>query len=154
MKSRPSHIHQPTLGFLVHEVARLMKRRFEEEARAQGITLPQWRALTQIANGDGVSQRALADAIDADPMTVSGILDRLEKRGLIHRHPDPTDSRVKLARMTPDGETMFQTARKVGQDMHDLAIAELSTAELELLQAGLEKVRRSLSGPSTEPEEI
>ena len=37
---------QAPLGYLIHEVARLLKRRFEDEAKTHGITLPQWRSLT------------------------------------------------------------------------------------------------------------
>src|SRR4051812_47204216 len=83
------------VGFLVHEVARLFRRRFEDEARAHGVTLPQWRALVEIYKNDGVSQVSLAGSVDTDPMTMSGILDRLEKRGLIERYADPNDSRAK-----------------------------------------------------------
>ena len=45
MKSNLSYKHQAPMGYLIHEVARLMKRRFEEEAKMHGITLPQWRVL-------------------------------------------------------------------------------------------------------------
>ena len=95
-----------SVGFLVHEVARLLKRRFEDEARIHGVTLPQWRALAEISNSEGISQVSLANAVDTDPMTMSGILDRLEKRGLIERFVDPNDSRAKLARMTAEGEPL------------------------------------------------
>src|SRR5215467_11928088 len=97
---KPTFKREGSIGFLVHEVARLMKRRFEDEARVHGVTLPQWRALAEIAQSGGISQVALASCIDTDPMTLSGILDRLEKRGLIERYADPNDSRAKLARMT------------------------------------------------------
>ena len=96
----PDLEREKSIGFLVHEVARLFRRRFEEEARVHGITLPQWRALAEIYKNQGISQVALAGCIDSDPMTLSGILVRLEKRGLVERYPDPNDSRAKLARLT------------------------------------------------------
>lgn len=141
------------LGYLVHEVARLIKRRFEEEAKSHDITLPQWRALAQVATHDCISQRELADQIDADPMTVSGILDRLEKRGLVERYADPSDSRAKLARLTPAGEELFHTARKVGLAMYENAVAGLSPSEREVLKIGLEKMRANLISQPAELEE-
>ena len=93
---------EPSVTYLIHEVARIMKRRFEEQARAHGLTLPQWRAMAEIYKQDGISQVALAGCIDTDPMTLSGVLDRLDKRGLIERYTDPNDSRAKLARLTPE----------------------------------------------------
>lgn len=154
MKPKSILRHQAPLGYLVHEVARLMKRRFEEEARSHGLTLPQWRALSQVATHDCITQREIADSMDADPMTVSGILDRLEKRGLIERYADPSDSRAKLARLTPAGEELFQTARNFGLAMYQSAIAGLSAGEREALQAGLEKMRANLSGQPAELEEV
>ncbi len=138
--------HHAPLGYLIHEVARLLKRRFEEEAKTHGITLPQWKALAQIALEGNITQRALADAIDADPMTMSGILDRLEKRCLIDRFPDPKDSRAKLARLTAEGELMFQKAREVGLAMYEAATFGLSEAELETMKSALGKMRDNLSG--------
>jgi len=145
---------QAPLGYLIHEVARLLKRRFEEEARSHGITLAQWRALAQIALQEGITQRALADAIDADPMTVSGILDRLDKRGLIDRFPDPSDSRAKLARLTPAGEELFRLARTVGLAMYETATRGLTPEEREVMQSALCKMRDNLSGQPAELEEV
>lgn len=153
MKPKSILKHQAPIGYLVHEVARLIKRRFEEEAKTHGITLAQWRALAQVATHDCISQRELAEQIDADPMTVSGVLDRLEKRGLIERYPDPSDSRAKLARLTPAGEALFQTARKVGLAMYENAVADLTAEEKLALQTGLEKMRDNLSGHTAELEE-
>jgi DNA-binding MarR family transcriptional regulator len=142
------------LGYLVHEVARLLKRRFEDEARGHGLTLPQWRALAQIAKSDCISQVSLAATLDADPMTTSGILDRLEKRGLITREADPTDSRVKLARLTEEGHALFIVARSFGQTMYEAALAGVSPDERRSVEAALEKIRENLSRQNAEPEEI
>lgn len=152
--SDPDFKHRAPLGYLIHEVARLMKRRFEEEAKTHGITLPQWKALAQIALRDNITQRALADAIDADPMTMSGILDRLERRGLIDRFPDPKDSRAKLARLTPEGELMFQKAREVGLAMYEAATVGLSETERETMKSALCKMRDNLSGQPADLEDV
>ena len=113
---------ESSIGYLVHEVARLYRRRFEDEARTHGVTLPQWRALAHIHMHAGVSQVALAGKIDTDPMTISGILDRLDKRGLIERFPDPNDSRSKLARLTAEGEQLVKTARSVADDLQAVSL--------------------------------
>jgi MarR family transcriptional regulator, transcriptional regulator for hemolysin len=155
MKSNePIYKSQAPVGYLIHEVAKLLKRRFEEEAKAQGITLPQWRALAQIALHQNITQRALADSIDADPMTISGILDRLEKRGLLTRFPDPSDSRAKLARLTPEGDRLFAMAKEKGLAMYETAVQGLSEQERETLQSALCKMRDNLLGQAAELEEV
>lgn len=134
------------LGYLVHEVARLLRRNFENEARGHGITLAQWRALAQIAHNDSLSQRAIAELTDADPMTVSGVLDRLEKRGLIERFPDPADSRAKLARLTPQGADLVARAKEVGLRMYEDALAGVSAEEQAMVESILSRMRDNLTG--------
>jgi len=134
-----------SIGFLVQEVARLFRRRFEDEARLHGFTLPQWRALAEISRSAGLSQVSLAAAIDADQMTVSGILSRLEKRELIERYPDPNDSRAKLARLTPAGRELIARARHVGRELYERALDGLSEAERERLAGDLRHIRDTLT---------
>lgn len=133
------------VGAIVHEVAKLFRRRFEDDAREFGITLPQWKALGEIARSEGVSQINLANAIDADAMTVSGILDRLEKRGLVDRYPDPNDSRAKLARVTPAGRELMEQARGVAIEIYEKALGGVSASEQKLLTGVLERIRNNLA---------
>lgn len=140
------------MAYLIHEVARLMKRRFEDEARLHDITLPQWRTLNQIAVNEGVTQSQIAANVDLDPMTMSGILNRLEKRGLIDRFPDPADSRAKLARLTADGEALLETARSIGAGMYEFALEGVSKADQAVVIAALSKMRDNLTGQSAEKE--
>lgn len=141
------------LGYLLHDVARLMKRRFEEEARAHGVTLPQWRALAQIGLSDGISQVALAQAIDADPMTVSGMLDRLEKRGLITRLADPSDSRAKLANLTDEGLAVVETTRAVGTAMYEAALVGVAPEDAAKAISVLQQMRENLLGQTADAKE-
>ena len=151
MKQDPTK--ENSIGYLVHEVARLFRRRFEEEASVHGFTLPQWRALAEIARNEGISQVQLASTIDIDQMTVSGIVSRLEKRGLIERYPDPNDSRAKLARLTDEGSSLVRTARHVGRELYENALAGLSESERERLSAGLILIRNNLTNMTAEEKE-
>lgn len=149
----PSDTAEASVGYLVYEVARAFRRRFEDEARRHDLTLPQWRALAELARKGGVSQVVLAGAIDADPMTVSGILDRLEKRALVRREPDPHDSRAKIVRLTDDGRALYDTAKAVGVELYQFAVQGMSPAELEAVAKGLTRIRNNLNGPRADHKE-
>lgn len=142
------------IGYLVHDVARLYRRRFEEEARAHGLTMPQWRALGTIHWKEAVTQVALASYIDADPMTVSGMLDRLEKRGLIERYAHPEDSRAKLSRLTAAGLELMGDARHMGAELYQNSLVGLSEAERQAVISGLTRIRDNLVnlGPEADQE--
>lgn len=141
------------IGYLLHEVAKLFRRRFDEAARVHGLTLPQWRVLKELHQRGPTAQVALAGCTDTDPMTLSGILDRLEKRGLVERSPDPADSRAKLARLTDEGESHFTLARAVGRELYENALAGLAPSDRAALVSGLGHIRNNLVGASAEQKE-
>jgi DNA-binding MarR family transcriptional regulator len=126
-----------------------MKRRFEEEASLHGFTMPQWRALAEIFRAEGIAQVSLAAALDVDQMTVSGIVGRLEKRGLIERFPDPNDSRAKLAKHTPAGRELVLNAKNVGRALYENALEGISQPERDTMVAQLKLIRDNLNSMTT-----
>jgi MarR family transcriptional regulator, transcriptional regulator for hemolysin len=142
-----------SIGYLIHEVARLMRRRFEDEASVHGFTLPQWRALAEIYRNEGIAQVSLAAALDVDQMTVSGIVSRLEKRGLIDRYPDPNDSRAKLAKLTPAGLALVTNAKNVGRALYENALDGLSPADRDAMAAQLRLIRDNLNSMTAQQKE-
>src|SRR5476649_713541 len=84
------------LGFVIHEVARLLRRRFEHYTRGAelGLTRAQCAVLAHLARQEGINQAALAQSLDIEPITLVRLLDRLEESGLIERKPDPGDRRA------------------------------------------------------------
>src|SRR5260370_12092428 len=88
----------PTLGFLLHEVARLLRRRFEQNARGSGLTRSQWQVLAYLAQNEGINQTGLADLLVIKPITLLRIVGMLHILGLIERRPAPSDLRASLCR--------------------------------------------------------
>ena len=81
------------VGFLLHDVARLMRRRFEQRAIRLGFTRAQWQVLVHLAQNEGIHQAGLADILEVEPITLVRILDKLQARGLIERRQHPNDRR-------------------------------------------------------------
>ena len=72
----------------------------------------QAQLLLRMTERDGpLPMSRLACALRCDPSNVTGIVDRLEERGLIERHPDPSDRRVKMLALTPEGERVRERVR-------------------------------------------
>ena len=80
-----------SIGFLISDVSRLLRRRFDERARLIGVTRPQWRALTALSRQEGMQQGALAELLEVEPITLCRMVDRLEEAGLVERRRDPAD---------------------------------------------------------------
>jgi MarR family transcriptional regulator, organic hydroperoxide resistance regulator len=63
----------------------------------------QARALHELDLDRPISMRELAERLKSDPSNLTGLIDRLEARGLVERRPDPTDRRIKGLALTPAG---------------------------------------------------
>ena len=86
-----------SFGFLVHDVARLFARRFNQRALLfLGLTSAQCRVLGYLARNEGINQAGLADLLEIKPMTLVRQLDRMEEDGWIERRPDPGDRRAAV----------------------------------------------------------
>lgn len=92
------------------EIARLLReatRRYQDlpveaEIRRSGLTMPQVSAITMLFDRGPLSLKDLSRELGLSHSTVSGIVDRLERRGLLHREVDERDRRLTRISITPD----------------------------------------------------
>src|ERR1700738_895301 len=91
---------------LMFQVLGLLKHHFQTAIVDMGLTPQQAHALRSLDPARPVPMRELAAGIMCDASTVTGIVDRLEDRGLVERRPDPDDRRVKGLVVTPVGIEM------------------------------------------------
>ena len=82
------------VGFLLHDVSRLLRKRFDRRARALGLTRAQWRVLAHLAPRQGINQSALADILEVENITLGRHIDRLEDTDWVERQSDPDDRRA------------------------------------------------------------
>jgi DNA-binding MarR family transcriptional regulator len=136
-------------GYVIHDLARLFRRQFDAEAHRHGLTMPQWRVLAQLSIDDGLSQVALAGRIETDPMTVSGLIERLEAKGLVVRVADPTDSRAKIVLITDRARAMVAKMKKLAENLYAVAFEGISEAERENALKVLQQMSANLSKART-----
>jgi DNA-binding MarR family transcriptional regulator len=99
----------------------------------------QAKALHELDLEQPISMRALARRLGADPSNVTGLIDRLEARGLVERRPDPNDRRIKGLALTPAGASLRQ--RLFGRLYSaPRSLAELSQRDQRCLRDVLERI--------------
>lgn len=142
-----------SLGYLLVDSARLLRRRFEAalEAAGLGLTAGEARALHNAARIAPARQAVLADRMAVEPMTIVGYLDRLERAGLVERSADPTDRRAKLVRPTEAAGPILTRIAAVAAAVRAEATAGLSEAEVLAFRATLERVRYNLDDAAPSP---
>lgn len=135
---------------LMFQVLGLLKHHFHAAIVDLGLTPQQAHALRALDPARPVPMRELAAGIMCDASTVTGIVDRLEDRGLVERRPDPDDRRVKGLVVTPAGvEVRDRIWRDVmGQAPH---LAVLSAEERINLRDQLKRVVEANSGDAGSP---
>jgi DNA-binding MarR family transcriptional regulator len=133
-----------TIGFLISDVSRLMRKRFDERARTVGATRAQWKTLVMLSRHEGINQGGLADLLEVEPITLCRMVDRLEDAGLVERRRDPADRRAWRIYLTDAAQPVLKTLRVQADDLFDSALTGLSVAERDALGAALETIRLNL----------
>ncbi len=142
------------LGFLIHDAARLLRKRFEAKGRAYGLSAAQWRLLVRLVKEEGVAQARLAELLEIEPISVSRLLDRMEEGGWIERRQDASDRRVRMIFPTDKSRAAFAEIKSVAGEVYDLALAGLDAAEKQTLIKALNTMITNLSDgetPAAEP---
>jgi MarR family transcriptional regulator, transcriptional regulator for hemolysin len=138
-------VDSPALGFLLHEVARLLRKRFEQNARGSGLTRSQWQVLTYLAQNEGINQTRLAELIEIEPITLGRIADKLETLMLIKRNPHPTDRRRWLLHLMPAARSRLEQAGEYGDVTHREALAGVSDTDRQRLLKTLQALKDNLT---------
>jgi MarR family transcriptional regulator, transcriptional regulator for hemolysin len=132
-------------GFLLHDIARLMRKRFDARARAFGLTRAQWQALAVLRHHQGINQAALADALDLEPITVGRLIDRMEEAGWVERRADAADRRVHRLYISERTGPMMAQLEKLAQTLQEEIVCGLDTTERDQFLDLLVRIRANLS---------
>ncbi|MEO6218237.1 MAG: MarR family transcriptional regulator [Sphingomonas sp.] len=134
-----------SLGFLISDVSRLMRRRFDERARTIGVTRAQWRTLTTLSRNEGINQGGLADLLEVEPITLCRMIDRLEEAGLVERRRDPADRRAWLIFLTTKAHPLLAQLRGLADGMIEDALQGLDDERRAALMETLGAIRTNLN---------
>jgi len=133
-----------SLGFLISDVSRLMRRRFDERAREVGATRAQWRTLTTLSRNEGLNQGALADLLEVEPITLCRMIDRLEESGLVERRRDPSDRRAWQLFLTDKSKPILDDLRSMAEDLFDQVLQGIDEPDRAALGKTLQRMRANL----------
>ena len=132
------------LGFLIHDVSRLRRSAFDRCLKPLNVTRSQWWVLAYLSREDGMTQSQLAEELDLGKVAVGGLIDRLEKTGLIRREADAADRRVNRVFLEPKSKQLIAKMRKVSHRMNEQILAGLPDSSLESTALTLDAMKRNL----------
>jgi DNA-binding MarR family transcriptional regulator len=138
------------LAALAIRLVDYMKKDIREIADEQGLSIAQLDVLRRLRHHGPSPMRRLAELMNCEASNLTGLVDRLEMRGLVERRPDPGDRRIRLLALTAEGDTLsHQTWVAVAQRCPFSRLAPERRLLLdELLREALRPPVRSGAGAS------
>lgn len=126
-------------------VVRRWRRLLDERLRREGETLVRWHALFELSvSKPSETLTSLAARIGVISAALVGLLDELEKDGLIKRTVDENDRRSKLISLTPAGEAAVSSMYDLTAKLREDFLRGVSESEIRLMLDCIERMNRNL----------
>jgi len=142
-------------AFSLNDVARMLRTYADHKAGQFGITRAQWVVLVRLDRFEGLKQSELADLLDLQPITLTRLLDRLCRCGLIERRPDPNDRRANRLYLTASARPLLKQLGDLGDELMSTALAGVERESVERMVAQLaivkENLRQAIAHRATSP---
>lgn len=130
---------------LLWSVDHALQARSKRMRRRLGLTGPQRLAVRIVGRFPGISAKDIARTLRVDPSTLTGVLQRLEKRALIQRRVDPADARRALFQLTPRGRRLDRARARTVESAVRGAIGNLDDRMLEAARRVLRALEAELA---------
>lgn len=135
-----------SIGALIHDVARLRRSAFDEQAKPLGLTRSQFSVLAHLGRhaDQGMNQSEIAAALEVGKVTLGGLVDRLEASGLVRRELSVEDRRIRLVRLTTRGRRALQSTQQMRPLLDEFVMRDLPANVLSELAGALATMRSNL----------
>lgn len=134
-----------SVGFLIADVTRLMRKGFDRRVRVLGLTRPQWRVLVYVLQNEGLSQSILARFMDIERAPLGQLVRALENLRLVRRERSLTDRREWLVYAGEEAHEMMPKLLKAASWLREVYFQGLTRNEELMLRRLLERMRSNLS---------
>jgi DNA-binding MarR family transcriptional regulator len=139
-----STLRPPRLIFLTLTAERRLRRWIGRRGEDRGLSAAASGVLLYLATRPGASTGEVAEAVDASPAGLSGLLSRLEKSGLITRAPDVADRRTIRVTLTLDGKAALGVVQSALGELNERITDGFSAQELAVVARWLRHVSEVL----------
>jgi DNA-binding MarR family transcriptional regulator len=130
--------------FWLTQVIGARDRELAQGLKDFGLRVPEWRALAALYSRRGCTTSQLADLSTIDRTTLTRTVDRMQDAGWIERLADGADLRITRLALTPAGKKMFERIWPEVQRLNQIALAGLSSSEMDFLKKILGRMHANL----------
>jgi DNA-binding MarR family transcriptional regulator len=125
------------LSYLLAQASYAIYREFDAKVRAAGLSSLEWRVLATLSDGGGLTIGDLAAEVLAQQPTLTKLVDRMERAGLVERRADPGDLRRTLVFETQGGRATVAPLLAAAKAHERTALGAFAPREAEALKRAL-----------------
>lgn len=140
--------HDDFLPYLLNRATAMLNVDFQVVLAGAGLGIGEWRVLAFLQRTDGLPVGRLAAATGTDQATLSRMLMRMQKRGLVQRASAAADSRVTQAWLLPPGRALFDAVLPQALVLRDRAVAGIAAGDLAAARRVLRRMLANLEPPA------
>ena len=134
-----------SLGYRIKLLSMLLARTFQERLEPYGLTPFHWVVLCCLWQEDGLATSTIGERLQQVGGTLTGVLDRMEERGLVRRERDSRDRRIWRIWLTDAGKELEEVLPPIATEIREQAMAGMSQAEQELFSTLIDKAIANFS---------
>jgi DNA-binding MarR family transcriptional regulator len=134
------------LAYLLAHASHLVTRQFHAQLKPHGVPVPVWRVLGNLFDADGLPVTELARYTLFKQPTLTKVIDRMSRQGLVERRPSQRDRRKVLVYITPKGRTVVSDLLARAKQHERDVLAGYSSVEVERLKAALHTLIQRCGG--------
>ncbi|MBD2060118.1 MarR family transcriptional regulator [Oculatella sp. FACHB-28] len=140
------HVMAPYgLGYRIKLLSQLMARKFQERLDPFGLTPFHWVVLCCLWEENGLATSSIGEKLQQVGGTLTGVLDRMEERGLVRRERDRQDRRIWRIWLTEAGDQLKQELLPIAQDIREETLEGMSETERQVLSGLVDQAIANLS---------
>jgi len=117
------------LAFLLVDAGRKLNDAYDAQMKPLGLTRSQWRVMAYVSRTPGITQTQLAKNIELSRMAITGLLDRMQAKGLVERKGDVEDRRVNMIHLTNKSRELVSRMNQTAEAVLEGIFAGISPRE-------------------------
>ncbi|WP_167954823.1 MarR family winged helix-turn-helix transcriptional regulator [Anaerosporobacter faecicola] len=137
---------EDSLGYLINQNAKLLKRQLTEKLTPYQVTPSHWSVLKVLSEEGPLTQVEIASRLGSDKATCGSVIDRLERNGFVERISTPGDRRSYHIQVTDLAQNSIEAMTAAAKSCNEQATAGFTKSELQQLNQYLRRIFHNLGG--------
>lgn len=149
MRKHSEYSTDRDLAFLLVDAGRKLNDAYDAHMKPLGLTRSQWRVVAYVSRTPGITQTRLAMDVEVSRMAVTGLLDRMQAKGLVERRFVSNDRRIKTVHLTERSRALVSRMNQAAKVVLEGIFSGMSTSDKAQLVKTLNTVKNNAANVET-----